>query len=964
MMSAKRFISLFIIFMLILAPCFPCTASAGEDTGVTLKVAYSDNSSYIIQNSNGSFYGYGVDYLNEISRFTNWNYEYVNCSFEQSLEMLENGDIDLVCCVQRTASREKQFLFAKYASGYEFSSLYVSTQNDNIQYEDFPAFNGMKIGFLNGFQSNATFAEYAHEHNFNYIPYYYKTTTEMDNAFYRGEIDAFTRNSLRTSPNQKVIARYAVDPFYIVTNKKATGLLKQLNDAQLNLKLENPYFEDNLHTKHFHDLEVSNAFFTMEEQFYIRYTPPLKVAYHKNLYPMTYLKNNKMEGIVAEFFNEISKISNLSFRFIPYDTYYDCINAISNGEADILANVEVNSFWGQDIQVTAPYFSAPLMMLTAKDAAPPLGNTTFIAVHNITPAVKNYLNKSCSNYKIIKCHSPEDAVNAVLSGQADCSLESSYYVTNLLTEKAYKNLQSVSLNGFSADVKMGLPLDSDALLLSVLNKSIQSISSTERVQLISHAMAQPNTKASLWSLVEQHRILLAVVLSLFLLFLLLRYRIQKHKQQKILEKIAYYDELTGLRTRAKFCIDMQKLLNSDNAPSYAVVNFDIDRFPYLNTVLSQEQCNSFLQILAQLITESLEADEINGRLRTNDFVALYHYESNTQLVERIEKIAQQFTEEMKRRNVYYKIFIHAGIELLYDNKTSPAEALSRAILANNACVPGNIITFFDNRLKSKLDMEMNIESNMDNALKNGEFIPFLQPKYNIDGTGIVGAEALVRWKKPGGILIYPGDFIPLFEKNGFIISLDYCIYEQILKWMQSQLAQKREVVRISVNLSRLHANDTYLQQHLTEMADRYGIPHHLIEFELTESAFSDENANLFAQLKALRDQGFFISIDDFGAGYSSLNLLRHVPADLLKIDKEFLHESNDSARSSLIIRDILIMAKDIHMQVICEGVETKEQLDFLKEIHCDYIQGYYFAKPMPCHEFESLLAANRQKQLS
>jgi EAL domain-containing protein (putative c-di-GMP-specific phosphodiesterase class I) len=265
------------------------------------------------------------------------------------------------------------------------------------------------------------------------------------------------------------------------------------------------------------------------------------------------------------------------------------------------------------------------------------------------------------------------------------------------------------------------------------------------------------------------------------------------------------------------------------------------------------------------------------------------------------------------------------------------------------------IFFFNRQMLEDQSWEHWVENHMQEALSAGDFQIYLQPKYTPTEGKLVGAEALVRWICPDRGMISPGRFIPIFEKNGFIRKLDDYMLTGIAKLQAEWMVQGKKAVPISVNLSRAHFTQEGLAEHISQLVDSYGAKHELIEIEVTESAFFDDKEVLINVVRQLRAYGFPISMDDFGAGYSSLNSLKDIPLDVLKLDAEFFRGEDIDGRGAIIVREAIDLAKKLGMRVVAEGIEQKDQVDFLATLGCDMIQGYYFAKPMPVAEFEERL---------
>lgn len=250
--------------------------------------------------------------------------------------------------------------------------------------------------------------------------------------------------------------------------------------------------------------------------------------------------------------------------------------------------------------------------------------------------------------------------------------------------------------------------------------------------------------------------------------------------------------------------------------------------------------------------------------------------------------------------------------------------------------------------------EENIGTLLDEAAANGKIIAYYQPKYDALTANITGAEALARWLDDKDNIIPPADFVPLLEKTGFVTKLDWHILEQVCRFLKNQLEKDHSAVPVSVNFSRLHTNEPDFVQKLCSIVDRYGIPHNLIEAEITESALARSGDYIIDFISSVRKEGFAVAIDDFGSGLSSLNFVKDVPANVLKIDKSLLSGNCENEKERIVLESIFSFAQRLKLTTVAEGVETKEQLGFLRTCGCETIQGFYFAKPMKEDDFLSL----------
>lgn len=437
---------------------------------------------------------------------------------------------------------------------------------------------------------------------------------------------------------------------------------------------------------------------------------------------------------------------------------------------------------------------------------------------------------------------------------------------------------------------------------------------------------------------------------------LLKMRASERANQE-LYRIRNYDSLTGLPTLSMFKKNVKKLLEENPDKNYAIIYSDISQFKHINDSLGYAEGDKVLCSFAQCLIQFFMQNKGLSRSSDDNFLAVIQYDNDEeQLMKHIIVVNEQFNIMMKSQYPANKFIINSGISVI-----NPLEGITAAI--DNANIARKsvknplktVCKFFDHSMKEKLQRENEITNNMEQALKEGEFIVYLQPKIGLSNNQLVGAEALVRWKKKDGTMILPNDFIPIFEKNGFIINLDFFVYEEVCKMIYGWLSRGLKVVPISINVSRLHLNDENFIRDIKRLVDKYNIPYHLIELEITESIFLNNTEVAISTMRSLRNLGFVVSMDDFGAGYSSLNLLKEMTTDVIKLDKEFFGKGEMQKEEQIILSSIISMAKQLNMKVLSEGVETQKQSDFLKSVYCDMAQGFLFSRPICHQEFEKML---------
>ncbi len=430
--------------------------------------------------------------------------------------------------------------------------------------------------------------------------------------------------------------------------------------------------------------------------------------------------------------------------------------------------------------------------------------------------------------------------------------------------------------------------------------------------------------------------------------------ISNQKQNRKLYKVAYIDPITSLGNEVLFKEKGALYLQSPSDNKY-IVSIDIDKFKALNNIYGYDLCNKILNSLGEKLVNTFPKDNITCRISADIFVSMFSYSGKIDNL--IDKLLRQ-SSKVKIDDSDISINLSIGIYQVTNNDKDINKVLDKAYMARAKTKGLYDVNYYiyDDLLENNLLEEQQIESSMHDALKNEEFKIVYQPKTFTNSEKLAGAEALVRWYKNGEI-IPPSKFIPLFEKNKFIIKLDLYIFEHVCKDMASWKEKYNFVPTVSINVSKEHFVEENFIDKYVEITDKYNVDRSKIDLEITESATIDENIDTLKILNNIKAKGFLISIDDFGTGYSSLSMIQSMPFDILKIDKVFVDQANLDSNQN-IINYIMLIAEHLGVETIVEGVETKEQVDLIRKINCDIIQGYYYSKPLPKEEFENYFNAN------
>lgn len=419
-----------------------------------------------------------------------------------------------------------------------------------------------------------------------------------------------------------------------------------------------------------------------------------------------------------------------------------------------------------------------------------------------------------------------------------------------------------------------------------------------------------------------------------------------------------YDSLTGVYNLDTFKACVSEFLKfQEEGTKFALLYTDITHFERVNNLYGTHKADTLLIDLAKAISEIDFGLRLYCRSSADHFVALVDFVSKEKLQYELEEFCRAFNGVSLERFPEALPRLGIGVSVLEEKTDSIDNMIEMADQARNSLRSSSTVSvaYFRPMDFDKYQRIKEIEKNMSKALENGEFAVYLQPKFEVMTKRMVGAEALVRWIREDGTMIYPDEFIPLFEKNGFINQLDFYMLEQVCAMMRRRLSEGKVCLPISINQSRVLLNSETYSKDIAFLLSSYQTPPALIELELTERIFSDSLEEMADVMGRLKELGIKWSIDDFGTGYSSLNLLKKLPVDVIKIDKTFLDETETSEVSRIIIRKTVELIQELDKMVVCEGVETEDQANYLKEIHCDVSQGYLYAKPMPMDQFEQLL---------
>lgn len=445
---------------------------------------------------------------------------------------------------------------------------------------------------------------------------------------------------------------------------------------------------------------------------------------------------------------------------------------------------------------------------------------------------------------------------------------------------------------------------------------------------------------------------------------------QQRRQNRELEQLAYVDPLTGGKNNIRFLLDAADILEEQKEKQAAVLAVDINRFKMINEMLGVEAGNRAICSLEKTLLEHTEAGEVVGHRIADCFLALWLYQDRETLIRRLKRLCEALealSGNLGQIHFQAAVGVH---EICRKEKTSidtsdVEQFCGSAMLAAQTLKSGHTtdFCFSSEEMRNRQLRNKIYEDEMYPALKQKEFVPWFQPKVDLKTGKICGAEALVRWQKQDGTLIPPGQFVPVFEANGFIEKVDQAVMDSVCQYLVEWKAKGIPTVPVSVNLSRTYLYSEHFARECRESLQKKHLETGELQFEVTETYAARDMEQLKTAIHALHNEGFTVLLDDFGTGYSSLLSLQELEFDILKLDCEFVWGIG-KARTEKILEATIELAKSLHMKMIAEGVETEEQYEYLKAHGVSAGQGYYYYRPMPAEEFEKLLRAQEEKKKS
>ncbi|WP_177220897.1 EAL domain-containing protein [Selenomonas sp. GACV-9] len=720
----------------------------------------------------------------------------------------------------------------------------------------------------------------------------------------------------------------------------------------------------------YHEQDRSSLNLTPEEKQYLAEHPVIKAMASPGQPPYTYFTDSGTHtGVVADIMALIAADLDIRIEVIPNQAQADMLQQLADGQITLITDFYADYNWARqhNADLTLPYLTLNYVTVMRKDQ--PLPDTPIIACPRSHFYVHEYIEKMFPPEQLVYYDTVQECMAAVNNRQADMTFVKSITAQSDIHLGNYYNLYTNSNVVFSHEVAMAVSSQADPLLVRILNKEIAHIGQQQIASIVNRQVYTVQSQDTLSALIYRNPISALLyctsVLVTIILALLFLMRLNRRHNEALYREAHYIKEVDmyNLRWFVKKLPENLERYQAERAQGKMfLLVLSAQHISFLRELYSRK---TFNQALVGLIEKARTA---------NDWLLSHAMSSDTIAIAVLCRLPEGFTMEQAATKLTQdasscivngtpmKILYHVGLcAIPPEGPIDAANLLNNAMLAYAESVSHNRdISIYNADLRQHLLYQKQMESLMDKALKNGEFKIYLQPKYNLKTQTIIAAEALVRWQSPELGFLLPNRFIDLFERNGFAIALDYYMLETVCRYQRERIDQGLPVIPISVNQSGLHITEENYLKRMKAIAQKYQLPPDTIELEITETAFIDYNShdahyNAAAIVSQLRHLGFRLSMDDFCTGYSSIAMLQHLPMDVMKIDRSMLLAAEKSPRALTILQHIVDLGQSLNMDVLTEGIETRQQELLLLSIGCHLGQGFLFSRPMPLEEFAAFV---------
>lgn len=931
-------------------------AAAGKRT---VRVAFFPMDGYNERGEDGSLTGMDVEYLDALCEYVNWEIEYVECAdWDEALALLAEQKVDLVGSAQYSEERSQIYQYADLSSGYTFGVI-AANGDSELAYEDFSAMRDITFGMVKTYVRREEFLQYLSDHGITEPEIKeYGSTAELQRALDEGKIDALVHTFTEIKEGQRILGRFAPKPFYYITYSGNDDVSRELNQAIADLQINRPELETELMNKYYQSRLDKTIVFTTEEKTYIRRADAIAVGYLDGYYPFSYEKDGEFKGLSRNLLEEGINSVGMSCTFQKMGSLQEAEEALCRGDIDLISYCPDTTEVLNEYQLTSvkEYAEIPLVVVMKKEGSLNTAKT-LATVSYLTSQAEMAMDMESLSLEVYE--SQQECLDAVKKGKVDAVLCDGYLAEYLLgTEVWYNKLEIKSVLSGGHRVSVVIRKGQGPILEGILDKTLSVIDTS----MINDYIFE-NSEYSLVSIdrfVRNHSlgIIVAMLLVVIVVIFVAQHMI---KDSRKIQRLMYKDTGMDIWNLNYLIYRGEAELLPERKEQYAVVNLNVSKFRRFNIIYGWNAGHKLLESVADVLSHSVDAQkEIYAREQGDRFVLLLSYQNKVEFTMRIISLADAI-EERILGDTENHMSIQVGAYFVPKGSNDLRVAVNYANQAVDFIRDSNEsrIMIYDAALEEKLKERHEREKLLESVDIQKDFVAYYQAKVDIRTEKIVGAEALVRFLDPtaDGAVRSPAFFVPYYEQTGRITEVDFFVLESVCRMLRRRLNEGKAVVTISCNFSRLHFIKPGFPERFEQVLEKYDISKDLIEVEITETMVVEELQQQMVKqnLEILREKGVRLSIDDFGSGYSSLGIFEQIPASVIKMDRSFLLNQEDRGRQVKIMKGIVGLARELDAQVVCEGVETDDDVILMREIGAYVAQGYRYSRPIPEEEFEERL---------
>ena len=908
-----------------------------------LRVGYVPVTGFLEEDRAGHFRGYGYEYMEFLSKYGDWKFEYIPCTtWRECGEKLQNGLIDVLPAMPG-----------------DYRSLQNVTRTDHVigRYpmelvtHDGKIHSSMRIGTIPSSPPLPSLPKVAANEGFSYELVQFNTFYDMEEAFKRRELDGYIGPMLEPNKENNVASIFDRQSYRLLVRSDRTDLLAAMNIAMDEMLMDQPNIRNRLNDKYFRE-SGSPLILNRQEKEYLQQKQKLKTAILVKEKPYAYTDGKgELHGVIPRIIQQIASDLNIEIEIVDTKSPAEAAQLIKTGQLDFVADAVCDFSWASDLNMspTQSYLQLEYVAVTRRNVDEE--DSLIVACDKSLLYTQNFIFPRFDEQHRVYADNLRECFKLLSEGEADILFAPRNEVPYLMEDAGTYNLDIASESAFSDSLSLGIYNKADSRLWRILNKEVNHldmgkirISVNEDMNTASHGLSPQ------W-LIYQYpvRAMMIFLLIIAIIGAAIRYRFYlRRKQTEIIENMAYTDSRYNLPNEAYFEEEAPKIYSElEEDEGVYIVKF-ASFYDHKNNLVSDrnlrdEQLKNMANGISQKDWNLLTTigDE-SGTL-----ISMGIARSNAEIVQQAKDAIQEFGYIITNSS---RIWLNMKVGI---SKVEGDDIIKAIENANIACRQArDDILLFDGNFEKKLEFEADVEKNMRAALENNEFQAWYQSEYELKTLKTVGGEAYIRWQSSALGFLLPEKFIGIFERNGFILLTDYFIFEEVCKLQRARIDENSEVIPMSINQSSLHLTEEHYVEKIKSIFKKYKLPKGIIKLEFSERAFENLDSKKNVEringiIRALQKIGIKVTIDKFGSNYSSYKLLNSLPIDEIKVDRMIVESSTNSNKMRDILDNIIKLGNKLKIRVVCEGIETKEQESLIIELGCKYGQGFLNSESSP-----------------